>query len=123
MDSYEFAKAINASLALVDLANKYLNDEKPWSLVKEGKNEAAEKVLYTCLEVLRRTAMYLHPFTPKLAEDIWRQLGFDVEITKYGKDTENHGYLEAIPAGQSVRNEGPIFRRIEEAVPAQGAKK
>jgi len=116
MNRYEFAKAINAILALVDISNKYLNDEKPWSQFKEGKNAEAQKVLYTCLEVLRRAAMYLFPFTPKLSGDIWHQLGFTQAISDYGKGSGSNGYLDHIGAGQKVRNEGPIFRRIDEPV-------
>jgi methionyl-tRNA synthetase len=121
MEQYEFAKAINAAFALVDLANKYVNDEKPWALFKEGKTAAGEKVLYSCLEVLRRTAMYLYPFTPKLSADIWHQLGFSGDIIEYQKGSESHGFLDAISAGQAVRNAGPIFRRIEETVEVTGA--
>jgi methionyl-tRNA synthetase len=120
MNAYEFAKAINSVFAVVDQANKYYADEQPWTLFKQGKKAEAEKILFTGLEVMRRAAMYLYPFTPKLASDIWRQLGFDVAITEYGKGSDSCGYFDMIPAGQKVRNEGPIFRRIEEKVAAEG---
>jgi len=114
MTSYEFTKAINTIFALVDLANKTLADEKPWTLFKEGKNAQAEQVLYTCLEILRRVAMYLYPFTPDLATSIWTQLGYDVKIDEFGKNLDEHGYFEHIPAGQKIRNQGPIFKRFED---------
>jgi methionyl-tRNA synthetase len=110
IEKLEFAKTIEAIFALLDLANKCLNDEKPWSLFKDGKNKEGEKVLYTALEILRRTALSLYPFTPTLASSIWYQLGFDDAITdNKGKD----GYFKLIAAGQKVRNTGPIFKRIE----------
>jgi methionyl-tRNA synthetase len=113
MRSFEFAKAINAAFALVDQANKYLADEKPWSQFKEGKGADAEKVLYTCLEVLRRVAMYIYPFTPSLSAAIWDQLGYDGKIEEFGKNSDSHGYFDLIPAGQTIRNKGPIFKRFE----------
>jgi methionyl-tRNA synthetase len=113
MRSFEFAKAINAAFALVDQANKYLADEKPWSQFKEGKAADAEKVLYTCLEVLRRVAMYIYPFTPSLSAAIWDQLGYDSKIEEFGKNSDSHGYFDSIPAGQAIRNKGPIFKRFE----------
>jgi methionyl-tRNA synthetase len=115
MEKLEFSKAINAIFALVDEANKYLNDEKPWSLFKEDKRRQGEEVLFTALEVLRRAAMNLYPFTPKLARAIWHQLGYDDDIGTIGDSTKyEDGYFDVIPSGQLIRNEGPIFKRLEE---------
>jgi methionyl-tRNA synthetase len=111
MNELEFAKTIEAIFALVDQANKYINDEKPWTLFKEGKTAEGEKVLYTSLEILRRTALNLWPFTPTLSSNIWHQLGYSMPIEEVG---ESDGLMwELIPPGQPTRNEGPVFRRIE----------
>lgn len=116
----EFAKTIEAIFALLDQANKFLNDEKPWSLFKEGKNKEAESVLYTALEILRYAAMSLYPFTPGLSDAIWHQLGYKEDfaqvITSKKTNKELFGFSHPIPAGQAVRNAGPIFKRIEDAV-------
>src|SRR5262249_42401976 len=57
MSRYEFSKAIEAVLALVDQANKYMNDEKPWSQFSNDQQAAGRVVLYTVLEILRRSAL------------------------------------------------------------------
>ncbi len=114
MQQFEFAKAIEAIFALVDQSNKYINDEKPWSLFKEGKVAEGGKVLYTVLEILRRLALHLYPFMPSLAANMWHQLGFDSSLDEVGCVADN--FFTVIPAGQAVRNGGPIFKRIEEAV-------
>src|SRR5262249_39242081 len=114
MSKLEFAKTIDAIFALVDQANKYLNDEKPWALFKEGKKKEGEEVLFTALEILRRAAMNLYPFTPKLAQQIWNQLGFDDDVGTIGDAKQEDGFFDVMPAGQQVRNSGPIFKRIEE---------
>lgn len=125
MENFEFAKAVDAIFALVDQANKVMNDEKPWTLFKEGKQKEGEQVLFTCLEVLRRVAMNLYPFTPELSQKIWHQLGYNDEVGKIGDSIREDGYFDMIPAGQVVRNLGPVFKRIEdpdaevEAVPAK----
>lgn len=109
MEKLEFAKSIDAIFGLVDQTNKYMNDQKPWSLFKEDKQKEGEVVLLTCMEILRRTALSIYPFTPKLAKDIWYQLGFDQEIeTVHG---QGQGPLKP---GTKVRNTGPVFKRIEE---------
>jgi methionyl-tRNA synthetase len=117
MKKLEFAKAIEAIFALVDQANKYIADERPWTLFKEGKQKEGEKVLFTALEVLRRSALSIYPFTPSLATAIWHQLGYAEVISLVGEAGEQK-HFETIPVGQSVRNEGPVFKRIEEPVVA-----
>jgi methionyl-tRNA synthetase len=114
MESFEFAKAIEAVFALVDQANKYINDERPWALFKEGKKKEGEQVLYTVLEILRRTALKLYPITPGLSAGIWNQLGFKSLIEDVSQNEK--GFWELIPAGQAINNVGPIFKRIEEEV-------
>ena len=112
MEKLEYMKAIEGILALIDLANRLMNDEKPWTLFKEGKKQEGARCLYTVIELLRRIAFQIYPFTPKLASDIWWQLGHDGEIDKIG-DERNDGFFDMVPAGQKVRNSGPIFMRIE----------
>jgi len=112
MERLEFAKAIEAIFALVDQANKYLNDEKPWTLFKEGKTEEGSVVLFTCMEVLRRAAMNVYPFTPKLAQDIWEQLGYSDDIGRIG-DRKDDNFFDVIQPGQKLNNTGPVFKRIE----------
>ena len=112
MEKLEFAKAIEAIFALVDQANKYLNDEKPWTLFKEGKTEEGAIVLFTCMEVLRRAAMNVYPFTPQLAQDIWNQLGYSDDIGKIG-DRKDDNFFDVIQPGQKLNNTGPVFKRIE----------
>lgn len=115
MVKLEYAKAIDSILALVDLTNKYFADEKPWSMFKEGKIKEGQEVLYTSVEMLRRMAFQIYPFAPKLASDLWWQLGHEDELEIFGDSTRPDGFFDMIPAGQSVRNAGPIFKRIEES--------
>lgn len=112
MEKLEFAKAIDALFALVDQANKYMNDEKPWTLFKEGKKKEGEEVLFTCMEVLRRTAMHIYPFTPALAQKIWYQLGNDDDIGVIG-DRKDDDMFDMLKPGAKVRNTGPVFNRLE----------
>jgi methionyl-tRNA synthetase len=112
MSRLEFAKALDAIFAVVDQTNKYINDEKPWALFKEGKQKEGEKVLFTALEILRRSAMSLYPFTPKLCQQMWHQLGYDDDLGTIG-DAKDDGVFDVIAVGQKIRNSGPIFKRLE----------
>ena len=90
-----------------------MNDEAPWKLFKEGKQKEGEEVLFTCLEVLKRTAIYMYPFTPKLAADIWHQIGNDDDVAIFG-DRPEDGILDLLKPGVKVRNQGPVFKRLED---------
>lgn len=62
---------------LVELAmtlNKYLADEQPWATRKENPARA-NAVLFNVATNLRRLAIALQPFTPRLAEKLLDQLG------------------------------------------------
>ncbi|MDX1988936.1 MAG: methionine--tRNA ligase [Candidatus Obscuribacter sp.] len=116
MERLEFAKAIEAVMATVDQTNKYMNDEKPWTQFKEGKVKEGSEVLYTAVEMLRRVAFQIYPFAPKMASDIWWQLGHDDTLEVIGDSEKPDGFFDMIPVGQKVRNTGPIFKRLEEPV-------
>jgi len=118
MEQLEFTKAIEAALSLLNEGNRYLNDQKPWTLFKEGKKAEGEAVLLTSLELVKRATVLLCPVTPGLSAKIWHQLGFDEPIEKVV--LTDSVVSKVIPAGQLLRNQGPVFLRIEDvtAVPA-----
>ncbi|MBX9688997.1 MAG: methionine--tRNA ligase [Candidatus Obscuribacterales bacterium] len=113
MEEMEFAKAIKVIFeGIVDEANRYVNDRKPWTLFKEGKKDEGGIVLATVMAMLKRAALLLSPFTPNLSNDIWEQLGFDLPLNSVSVESEV--YKTAVPANQAVRNRGPVFQRLEE---------
>lgn len=113
MEVFEFAKAIKmVNEGIVDEANKFINDHKPWTMFKEGKKEEGGAVLATVLCMVKRAALLLSPFTPKLSNDIWEQLGYDKALDTVHTDSDE--YSKPVPAGQTIRNRGPVFLRIEE---------
>jgi methionyl-tRNA synthetase len=113
MEELDFGKAIEAILALSDVTNKYLASEKPWDLFKKGEQKRGEVVLYSSLEMLRRTALNIFPFTPNLAQVMWKQLGFRGELKDLGGEKGEAAFFEVIPPGQKTSNYGPIFKRFE----------
>jgi methionyl-tRNA synthetase len=88
-----------------------LNDEQPWTLFKQEKKAEGAGVLLTSLELLKFACVLLSPFTPRLSQKIWHQLGYDSDLTKVKLAEKT--VRDQIPAGQALRNEGPVFLRIE----------
>ena len=55
--------------------NRYLEDNKPWSVVKTDK-QAAKRVLFNAVQSLRVASILLKPFIPKSAEAIYTSFNF-----------------------------------------------
>jgi methionyl-tRNA synthetase len=62
-------------LQVLNPANKYADDFKPWSVVKTDK-AAARKILFDLAEPLRVSAILLKPFLPRSAELIYTSFNF-----------------------------------------------
>lgn len=60
---------------LIDHANKLIDETKPWTLAKEGKEKDLDDVLYRCLEILRLIAWMIRPFMPSTSDALLTQLG------------------------------------------------
>ncbi len=71
MRALSFSEAIEAAWRMVTRLNKYIDEKAPWRL--EGK--AVADVLYTVVEGIRVAALFLTPFIPATARDIWAMLG------------------------------------------------
>lgn len=70
-DAYEhreFSKAIREIMGLADHANQYIDEQKPWKLIKdENQKEKAHAVCSMGLNLFRILMIYLKPVVPALA--------------------------------------------------------
>ncbi len=69
-----------AMLALCARANKYIDEQAPWDLVRRGERERLNAVLYNVAEVLRILAVGLSPFLVEAPAEIARQLGLSPSV-------------------------------------------
>jgi methionyl-tRNA synthetase len=71
-DAYEkreFASAIREIMMLADRANQYIDEHKPWKLVKDPSQLAlAHEVCSIGINLFRLLVLYLKPVLPRLAE-------------------------------------------------------
>jgi len=66
----EFGKAMRDIMALADRANQYIDEQAPWTLIKQPGKEA--ETLNCCsvgVNLFRLLVLYLKPVLPKLAAD------------------------------------------------------
>jgi methionyl-tRNA synthetase len=80
---YNFSAALEGIWELINMANKYVEESKPWNLAKENKHEELKEFIYLLVRALRRVSADLFPFMPQTAELILEQIG--TERIKKGK--------------------------------------
>ncbi|MEM9215488.1 MAG: methionine--tRNA ligase [Cyanobacteria bacterium P01_F01_bin.150] len=113
-----FSQACNRILSLVRAANKYLDDEAPWSLYKKGEQEAVNIILYSVLESVRLAAYFLAPIIPGLSTKIYQQLGFDADFDTLSKIAQDFPFDQqsqwgVLPTNQTLQAAKPIFQKLE----------
>ena len=110
MEALEFGLALDSIWSLINTANKYIEDVKPWQLVKEKNSLRLTSVIYNLLEVLRIVAVLIYPFIPGTSQKILKQLGLKVDLKKMNfQDLLKWGLS---PSGSKIKKEKPLFPRI-----------
>ncbi len=108
----------NVAIALIwegiTAADKYINENEPWNLKKEGNTERIEAVLSYVVESIRIIAILMHPFIPQTADKIWNQFNFG-SISKiddlHWDDSQKWGFIKSPLKIKEAEN---LFPRIEE---------
>jgi methionyl-tRNA synthetase len=70
-DEREFGKVLREVMRLADIANQFVDEQKPWELAKQAGNE--EKLQHVCsiaLNLFRLLTIYLKPVLPALAGNV-----------------------------------------------------
>jgi methionyl-tRNA synthetase len=77
-ESREYSKAMRLIMALADKANRYIDDNKPWVMIKdETKLDEVQLVCTQGLNMFRSLMIYLTPVIPAVAEGARSFLGED----------------------------------------------
>ena len=80
-ENREFAKAVREIMALADLANQYIDEHKPWILVKQENSEArVQAVCSLGLNLFRVLMVYLKPILPGMAENAEAFLDSEIRL-------------------------------------------
>jgi methionyl-tRNA synthetase len=72
---FNFSPVLESAWELINMANKYIEDIKPWNLVKENKIDSLKAFLGLLIEVIREVAEIIAPFMPQTQELIVQQVG------------------------------------------------
>lgn len=91
---FDFVTALTKIWEVIGIANKLIEDSKPWNLAKEKKAEDLAALISGLIEALKMIAISIYPFMPETSEKMKDQLGM-----KEGSE--------------KIKLSGPLFPRIE----------
>jgi methionyl-tRNA synthetase len=70
-EAREYAKALREIMTLLDAANRYVDEHKPWELAKRTGEEARlHQVCSVAVNLFRLITLYLKPVLPRVAADV-----------------------------------------------------
>lgn len=90
LEEVNFSQALESIWELIGMANKYVEETKPWNLAKENKQEELKQFIRLLVDVIRAVSGQLEFFMPQTALSIKEQF-----------------------AGEKIRKGSPLFPRIE----------
>jgi methionyl-tRNA synthetase len=113
-----FNQACEAVLMLVRTSNKFIDEQAPWSLYKQGQQQEVEIVLYSVLESVRLAAYLLSPVIPNISTAIYQQLGFGIDFNEQINTATvapfaTHAQWGLLSSEQTLGKPQPVFKRIE----------
>ncbi len=101
IDNFTLHEALGNIWELIAFADKYLNDKKPWQLVKEDEKEFLAVMTNLVFIVYTIWAFLLEPFMPETAKKIRDSFGAEEKISHI----ENYKFV--------VKKGGVLFPRIQ----------
>ncbi len=109
MEKMHFSRALNAYWPVIQKANRFIEEKKPWELARDGGGkEALESVFRELLAVLKTSCAVLSPFLPEKMARMSETLGGEMPA------------LEDLPPRLSgvegLSRPEPLFPRITEDI-------
>ncbi|BAY97152.1 methionyl-tRNA synthetase [Tolypothrix tenuis PCC 7101] len=113
-----FNQACTEILLLAQACNKFIDEQAPWTLYKQGQQQQLAQVLYAVLESVRLAAYLLSPVIPNISSDIYQQLGFGINFNDQlevanAAPFSVHATWGVLSDKQQLGTPQPIFKRIE----------
>ena len=107
-----FKLAIKKAMELAQKANRYLEEESPWKVVKNDRKAAARSI-YVAACVINYLKTMLYPFLPFSSQRLHEFLGFSGSI-------EQDGWKLISPKpGQRLLPPEPLFTKLDESLVAE----
>ncbi|MGK7880752.1 MAG: methionine--tRNA ligase, partial [Crocosphaera sp.] len=117
-ENLKFNEGCEEILTLIRAGNKFIDEQAPWRLFKEGKQAEVEKILYGVLESVRLAAYLLAPIIPNLSSKIYQQLGFSVDFNQSDGLSQvipfaHHSQWGKLAVNQNLTKPQPVFAKLD----------
>ena len=104
IENIEFKNAANKIMELLDYANKYYDESKPWVQIKENE-EDFNNTIYTCSVIIANISNLIEAFMPETAQKIRNYLNIA---------DKSWNYIE-VEKGLKLENIQALFERMSNA--------
>jgi methionyl-tRNA synthetase len=109
-ESREFGKALREIMEVADVANRYVDENKPWILAKdEAKNAELHDVCTAALILFRQLTILLSPVLPQVAGRVREFLG-DTEFS--WADTQGERVYSTV-LGRTIGTYSHLMQRVD----------
>ncbi len=108
IENYRFREALNETMGIARLGNKYLAETEPWKLFKTDI-ERVKSILYISLQITASLSIMIEPFLPFTAIKLRKFL----QINKI--EWDNIGEEELIHTGHKISKPSLLFSKIEDS--------
>ncbi|MDQ6986191.1 MAG: methionine--tRNA ligase [Mariprofundaceae bacterium] len=112
MQRQAFHEALEKIHAVVRHGNRYVEENAPWVLFKQGDHVRLATVLYHLIESLRLIVLQLSPFMPEKCSLMLSQI-MDAEMRVEALSLADHGGWGLLPEGHVCGKPAPVFPRMD----------
>ncbi len=107
-ENREFSKAMRVIMSLADEANRYIEQKKPWVMVKdESQADAVQPVCTQGLNMFRTLMIYLTPVLPSLAAETQKL---------FNEDSWHWSAAESPLLDHAISKYKPLLTRVDPAL-------
>ena len=109
IEAVRLREGLNGAMNLAREANRYLDAQAPWTLMKNDKASAG-RALYVAMAVLMALRVALHPYLPFSAQRLHELLG------RSGKVEDVGWTLETPAPGTEIPPPQPLYTKLDDSV-------
>jgi methionyl-tRNA synthetase len=110
LPKFQFNEALSSIWKFIAEVDKYIEENKPWDLAKEGKTKELNWVLYGLLDAIHQLAWQIFIFLPDTALKIAKALKLENLLVK---NPRNKDSWTNIKPGIKIKKIKPLFPRLE----------
>jgi len=112
LDDVKIRDALRVVMTISDDANKYLQDTKPWDLLRGGQRDKGEKIIFIACNLVYLLSIIAEPYLPTVSKVISNQINKPIPNAPLASYSSKD-LLKFIPGGHAINAPVPLFRRIE----------